>query len=123
MIGGAEPSSAQAALIASTEKGWPQFRGPRRDGISDERGLLQAWPEAGPKLLWTAKEIGRGFSSPIIAGGRIYVTGDFDEDLYVLAFDLQGNLLWRVKNGASWLNQYKGARSSVTYSDGRIYHE
>ena len=31
---------------------WPQFRGPNRDGISTESGLLRAWPEAGPEVLW-----------------------------------------------------------------------
>lgn len=112
-----------ASLIASPEAGWPQFRGPRRDGISDERGLLQAWPEGGPKLLWSAAGTGRGFSSPIIAGGRIHVTGDFGEETHVLAYDRQGKLLWRVRNGDAWLNQYQGARASVTYSGGRLYHQ
>ena len=43
---------ADDGLIASPEPGWPQWRGPRRDGISDEKGLLASWPEGGPKLLW-----------------------------------------------------------------------
>lgn len=112
-----------AALIASPERGWPQFRGPRRDGVSDERGLLQAWPEGGPVKQWTAKGAGRGYSSPIIGGGRLYVTGDFGEDLFILAYDLEGQPLWRTKNGSAWLNQYQGARSSVTYSAGKLYHQ
>src|SRR5688572_31471204 len=58
----AQPVIASTAeLIASPEPGWPQFRGPRRDGISEERNLLQTWPEAGPALAWTAPGIGRGF--------------------------------------------------------------
>jgi outer membrane protein assembly factor BamB len=119
----AEAPPSHATLIASPEPGWPQFRGPRRDGISDERGLLPAWPEGGPKLLWSATGAGKGFSSPTIAGGRLYITGDFGEDVRVLAFDLQGKPLWSVKNGAAWLNQYQGARSTVTFFGGRIYHE
>lgn len=119
----AESPAGHAALIASPEAGWPQFRGPRRDGLSDERGLLPSWPEGGPRLRWSASGIGRGYSSPIIAGGRLYITGDFEEELRILAFDLQGKPLWHAVNGASWLNQYKGARASVTYSAGRIYHE
>ena len=51
--------SAAAELIAAPESGWPQFRGPRRDGISDERGLLPTWPEGGPKLLWSARGLPR----------------------------------------------------------------
>ena len=68
--------AAAAELVASAEPGWPQFRGPRRDGVSDERGLLGAWPEGGPRLLWKAEGLGKGFSSPVIAGGRLFITGD-----------------------------------------------
>src|SRR5687767_5611051 len=45
---------------------WPQWRGPRRDGISRETGLLKQWPAEGPKLLWQQKEIGGGYSTPAI---------------------------------------------------------
>ena len=112
-----------ASLVASPEPGWPQFRGPRRDGVSEERGLLATWPEGGPKLLWSAKGAGRGFSSTIIGGGRLYVTGDFDAEMRILAYDLAGQPLWSARNGDAWLNQYQGARTSVTYRDGRLYHE
>src|SRR5688572_8728218 len=104
-------SADKASLIASPEAGWPQFRGPRRDGVSEERGLLQTWPTGGPKALWTASGAGKGFSSPVIAGGRLFVTGDFGEDHQILTYDLAGKLLWKVKSGAAWLNQYQGARA------------
>jgi len=122
-IGEMAEGRARAELIASAEPGWPQFRGPRRDGVSPERGLLQAWPEGGPKEVWSATGAGKGFSSPIIAGGRIFVTGDFDADNFVLAYDLAGKPLWRTQNGAAWLNQYQGARASVAVRAGRVYHE
>ncbi|MDP3069147.1 MAG: PQQ-binding-like beta-propeller repeat protein [Opitutaceae bacterium] len=115
--------AATATLIASPEAGWPQFRGPRRDGISDEKGLLRAWPDAGPRLLWTATGAGRGFSSTIIGGGRLYVTGDFEAEVRILAYSLDGQPLWSARNGDAWLNQYQGARASVTYRDGRLYHQ
>lgn len=114
---------AGAELIASTEPGWPQFRGPRRDGVNDERGLLPAWPEGGPKLLWSIRGTGRGFSAPVISGGRLVITGDFEAELFVLAYSLEGKPLWRARNGAAWLNQYPGARASATFSGGRVYHE
>ncbi len=72
---------------------------------------------------WSATGAGKGFSSPIIAGGRIFVTGDFGADTFVVAYDLAGKPLWRAKNGEAWLNQYQGARASVTVSAGRVYHE
>ena len=115
--------STNAELIASKEEGWPQFRGPRRDGICDERGLLREWPEGGPKLLWSVKNLGRGFSSPIIAGDRLFITGDVGEELHIFALDLQGRLLWTAKNGAFWRDPYPGARASVAFSEGRIFHE
>jgi outer membrane protein assembly factor BamB len=116
-------AAAETAVpIASPEAGWPQFRGPRRDGISQERGLLQTWPEAGPPLRWSATGAGKGFSSTIIGGGRLYVTGDFGDELRILAYDLDGKPLWSARNGDAWLNQYQGARASVTYFDGRVYH-
>ncbi|HEY1107256.1 MAG TPA: PQQ-binding-like beta-propeller repeat protein [Opitutaceae bacterium] len=121
MASAAERSERRAELVASTEKGWPQFRGARRDGVSDERGLLQAWPETGPKVLWTADGAGNGYSSPIIAGGRIFLTGDDNGELFVTAYDMAGKRLWRVKHGDAWLNQYQGARASVTYSEGHLY--
>src|SRR5687767_2178712 len=43
---------------------WPQWRGPNRDGVSAETGLLRQWPEGGPKVLWTAAT-GEGFSSVV----------------------------------------------------------
>src|SRR3954462_415869 len=52
---------------------WPQWRGPNRDGISKETGLLKEWPKSGPKLVWQIKDLGGGYSTPAIAGGRIYL--------------------------------------------------
>lgn len=109
-------------LIASPEPGWPQWRGPRRDGVSDEKNLLSQWPPEGPKLLWRIDGLGTGWSSPIITDGRLYITGDVDDDLVVFAFDLDGKPLWRASNGAAWKGSYPGARACCTYSQGRIYH-
>lgn len=48
---------------------WPQWRGQKRDGHSNEKSLLKEWPKDGPKLVWQAKDIGGGYSTPSIAGG------------------------------------------------------
>ena len=50
---------------------WPQFRGPNRDGVCTETGLLQSWPEGGPKLLWEMTGLGTGYSSVSIADGKL----------------------------------------------------
>src|SRR5262245_37333585 len=52
---------------------WPQWRGPQRDGISKETGLLKEWPADGPKLLWQVTYMGDGFSTPAVVGDRLYV--------------------------------------------------
>jgi hypothetical protein len=51
---------------------WPQYRGPNRDGISAETGLLQQWPEGGPPLRWIYTNAGIGYSGPAVVGQRLY---------------------------------------------------
>jgi outer membrane protein assembly factor BamB len=88
---------------------WPQFRGPNRDGQSSEKGLLQTWPEGGPKLLWTIKTCGVGYSSPAIVGDRLYLTGGREGSEFLFAIDLKANPpkeLWSAKMGA--LFEWKG---------------
>lgn len=116
-------SSVQAPrLVSSPESGWPQFRGPSRDGVSRESRLLQEWPEGGPKSLWSAAHIGSGYSSPIVVNGRVIITGDMGESLRITAFDLSGKLLWATTNGMSWKDPYPGARSTVTAYGGALFH-
>lgn len=109
--------------VSTLAADWNQFRGPRRDGISEEKGLLQAWPAEGPKLLWSTKNLGRGYSSPTIVGDRIYITGDVGEEVHLFGLDLTGRQLWTATNGASWKDPYPGARSTLTFSDGKLYHQ
>jgi len=109
-------------LIASEEQDWPQWRGRRRDGISDEEGLLSSWPASGPKLLWKIDSLGMGWSSPIVAGERLYVTGDVGDDLVVFAYDRSGTEQWRAKNGKAWKGPYPGARACCAFSEGRLYN-
>ena len=109
-------------LIASPEAGWPQWRGARRDSISAEKNLLPTWPAEGPKLLWKAGGLGRGWSTPIVTGGTVYVTGDVEDDLVIFAFDTDGKPKWKTTNGRAWKGSYPGARASLTYSEGMLYH-
>jgi outer membrane protein assembly factor BamB len=55
---------------------WPQWRGPNRDGLSQEKGLLKEWPKEGPKLLWKISDAGSGYSTPAVVGDRIYLLGN-----------------------------------------------
>jgi len=119
------PITAAAAadgLIASPEPGWPQWRGPRRDGISTEKGLLPSWPEGGPKLLWKIDGLGTGWSSPIVVDRRLYVTGDVGDELVIFAFNLGGTPQWQATSGKAWKGPYPGARACCAFSAGRLYH-
>jgi outer membrane protein assembly factor BamB len=90
-----------ALLIAPAAGGplraddWPQYRGPGRDDVSAEKGLLPRWPEGGPKLLWTYANAGVGYSGPAVVGSRYYTLGARGDTEFLIALDLE-----KVKDGA-----------------------
>lgn len=95
-------------VVANTELGaaeaksadWPQFRGPNRDDISPDKGLLRQWPKDGPRLLWKAKSIGSGYSSVAIAGGKIFTLGNDKGKTFVYAISQEdGKALWQAELG------------------------
>ncbi len=102
----------------------PQFRGPNRDGLFPETGLLKTWPEEGPPVTWTAQGIGGGFSSAIIVGGKVYVTGMLGDDagnLFVLD-EAAGTILNTFPYGPETLDeQAQGPRSTPTFDNGKLY--
>ena len=115
-----------ASPLVSQEFGqWPQWRGPNRDNISTEKGLLKNWPEGGPLLDWHIDGIGEGIASVSIANGRMYTVGYVDESEYALALDRRtGELAWASRLGPAvgenrlmrWLSQ-----RSPTVDIGRVY--
>ncbi|MHC4494684.1 MAG: PQQ-binding-like beta-propeller repeat protein [Planctomycetota bacterium] len=115
--------AATAAFAAGREFSWPQFHGPDRDNISAETGLLKKWPDEGPTLIWTANELGHGFSSLSIAAGRIYTAGNIEKDTVITSLDLNGKVLWRASNDAAWTKDYPGTRSTPTIDGARVYHQ
>ena len=88
------------ASSASTED-WPQWRGLNRDGHSKETGLLAEWPKEGPKLLWQVNDLGKGYATPSVAGGRIYLMSNQGlEDEFVNALDAKdGKKIWSTRIG------------------------
>jgi outer membrane protein assembly factor BamB len=118
---GSSALAAESKLIASAEPGWSQWRGPRRDGVSAETGLLKAWPMGGPKVLWTAGGLGAGYSSPVLGQDAIYITGDVGPELHVFALTLDGKPRWKTVGGKAWSKPFGGARAAVTYDDGRVF--
>ena len=102
---------------------WPQFRGPNRDDISKETGLLKQWPAGGPKLAWQTTGLGAGLSGVSVAGGRIYTMGEDEESCYVRALDeTTGKLLWSAKVGAIGGGQkYPGPRCTPSVDGNRLF--
>jgi len=113
--------AAEIKLVASPEADWPQWRGPRRDAVSGETGLLDAWPEDGPKLLWKTTGMGNGWCSPIVVGETLYIVGDVGQRLMIFALGHDGKVKWSVPNGKAWKRPFPGGRGSCAYSEGMIY--
>ena len=117
--------------IAVRADDWPQWRGPNRDGVWSETGILETFPPDGLKIRWRAS-VGIGFSSPVVADGRVYVT---DSELAkpkarerVHAFDaLSGKQLWSYAYDVNYPEtafdeKYPhGPISTPIVADGRIY--
>ena len=69
-IFGVSSLGASALLPAAPGSDWPQFRGPDRNAISRETGLLRKWPAAGPKQLWSVP-VAQGYAGAAIVAGRV----------------------------------------------------
>jgi outer membrane protein assembly factor BamB len=113
------------ALISGIARAtdWNQFRGPNRDNISTETGLLAEWPEGGPDLLWTGSGLGEGYSAVSVVGDLIFTMGNRDGGEFIIALDRSsGDVVWKTRNG----NEYhdgtgNGPRGTPTVVDNRVY--
>ena len=112
-----------AAPAAQTSSDWAQWRGPRRDGLSTETGLLKQWPTGGPKLSWNVDGLGAGYGTVAIAGDRIYVQGSINNRSSVHALDrTSGKLLWTVPLGPEGDNDRgDGPRSTPTVEGAQLW--
>lgn len=116
-----------AGLVTTvTAADWPQWRGPNRDGVSKDTGLLKEWPKDGPPLAWQVNDLGAGYGSPAIVGGRVYLTANKGaDDEFVLALDAKdGKPVWTARLGKVGPNQgpqYPAARSTPTVDGAVLY--
>src|SRR5229473_1755697 len=107
---------------------WPNWRGPRHDGISAETGLLKSWPAGGPKRVWQ-KDLTGGYSSIVVADGRLFTqTKDQKEDLVLCVDALTGKTLWEYRYPCDYA-QYPsldkrfltGPKATPTVDGDRVY--
>lgn len=112
-----------AHVMAQANVNWPQWRGPNRDGISKESGLLKQWPEGGPSLVWKATGAGRGYSSFSISNGKLYTMGLRGDREFVVAFDVAtGKEAWATPHGSAFRNDRgDGPRGTPTVDGDRVY--
>src|SRR5437867_320122 len=106
---------------------WPQWRGPQRNGLSQETGLLKEWPKQGPQLLWQLKDIGEGYATPAVVGSRIFLLSNRGLDNeFVQALSIQdGKPVWTTRLGKvgnpDMQPSYPKARSTPTIDGERLY--
>jgi outer membrane protein assembly factor BamB len=99
---------------------WPQFRGPQRDDVSRETGLLHKWPAGGPRVLWTT-EVCQGYAAAAIYGGRVYFEdyGRESKEWYLRCLDLAGGQeLWRYSESKT-IRANHGITRAAPAVDGR----
>jgi len=97
------------------------WRGPGSTGVYPETGLLKTWPATGPEIVWHYDELGDGFSSPVFANGKIYLSGATDNVGYIYALSQDGKLLWKATYGEEWVENYPGSRATPTVMGDMLY--
>jgi len=125
---------------AAAADDWPQWMGPNRDAVWKETGIVEKFPEGGPKKLWSVP-IGGGFAGPAVAGGKVYVfdrklteggakpASDFDSKTKlpgterILCLDAKtGKELWKHEYDCPYQVSYaSGPRCTPTVADGKVY--
>lgn len=115
------------ALTPLLGANWPQWRGPERNAVSAEKGLLKQWPDGGPALLWQVNDVGTGYSTPAVVGDRLYILGNEGlENEYVQARSVaDGKKIWERRIGKvgnpDQRPPYPGARSTPTIDGDKLY--
>jgi outer membrane protein assembly factor BamB len=118
---------------------WPQWQGPRADGVWREMGIVEKFPAGGPPVRWRVP-VGAGYSSPAVANGRVFLTDRPDSQTRgqpggalerakeagrerVLCFDEKdGRLLWQHEYDCPYFISYpSGPRASPTVAGNRVY--
>ena len=105
---------------------WPQWQGPDRTRISKETGLLKEWPAGGPRVIWTANNLGTGYGSMAVAGDRVFVQGSRGASSFVIALNrVDGKEVWAKAIGPietrMRTNMGAGPRSTPTVDGDRLY--
>lgn len=116
---------------------WPQWLGPKRDSVWAETGIIDKFPEGGPKVLWR-KPISGGFTGPAVADGKVYVAdylteGNVKKEVYdrtnftgkerLFCLDAKtGEPVWKYEYECNYTVSFPiGPRCTPTVSGGKVY--
>ena len=107
-------------IDAQEQHGW---RGPNRDGVYPDTGLLKEWGAEGPNLLWETLDAGKGWSSPVIVGDRLYITGMNEDETKEIfsAYTLKGEKIYSKEYGNPWNKSYPDTRTTPTIVGNKAY--
>lgn len=98
--------ACKVTTLAQQVRDWPQWGGPHRNFVSDASGLAPAWPEGGPRRLWS-RELGEGYSAIAAEGGRLYTMYRRGAQEVVVALDAEsGKTLWEYAYDAPFSPEY-----------------
>ncbi len=124
--GGKAAAGEKTVAAGKTAKtDWPRFHGLRGEGniFAEEKGLLKAWPEGGPKLLWEVDGLGRGYASVTLSGDLLFTAGSADGRAVVQARKISdGSLVWKTDAGEDWTGHFEHVRSTPTVDADRVYY-
>ena len=128
-----------ALAVRARADDWPHWQGPQRDGVWREQNIIEKFPADGPRVRWRVP-IAAGYSSPAIAGGRVFVTDRPESQTRgnpggalvrtaetgrerVLCFDAHtGRMLWQHEYACAYNISYPaGPRASPAVAENRVY--
>jgi outer membrane protein assembly factor BamB len=110
-------------ILTARAADYPQWRGADRTDVSNETGLLKTWPKEGPKLLWTYKDAGAGYSGPSVVGDRLYCVGADAKHEFAFALDVKkGEKLWSTDFSPGFTqDRGDGPRGNPTVDGDHVY--
>ncbi|HMB27109.1 MAG TPA: PQQ-binding-like beta-propeller repeat protein [Blastocatellia bacterium] len=116
-------NSAPPNTVPSGPSDWPQWRGPERNGVSKDTGLIKQWSSSGPQRAWSISSLGEGYGSLAIKGDRIFVQGTSGSSSVVFCLNrADGKTVWAAALGSK-VNEGRGngPRSTPTVDNDRVY--
>jgi outer membrane protein assembly factor BamB len=111
-------------LACARAEDWPQFLGPERNGVYSGNDLAAKWPSGGPPVVWK-KDVGQGFSAPVVSQGKLILFHRLGDKEVVEELDAAtGHPIWKFEYPTHYRDDFgfdEGPRAAPTISGGRVY--